>query len=75
MGRATKYYIVFISLTILLVLSILFLNYRIYHHDLFHLKQQVAFSLNLVSEKVSQEMSSDILVIHQNTLGDAPQYR
>lgn len=63
MKQATKYYVVFILLTVSLVLSILFLFYRIYHHDLFHLKQQVVFSLSLVSEKVSNEISGDILVI------------
>ncbi len=61
--KPAKYYLVFTALTAALILSILFFYHRVYRHDLFHLKQQVFFSLNLVSIKVSQEISGDILKI------------
>lgn len=63
-AQTVKYYIVSSLLTLALLSSILFLCYRIYHHDLLHLKQQVVVSLNLVSAKVSQDISRDLHSIY-----------
>jgi len=59
-GTIRNYYLIISIITTLFILFILFLSYRLYKHDLMHLKQQVIINMTLVGKHVSLKIEKDI---------------